>query len=155
MSDLSQLIWHLVYNTGKVTFLSGCDSDFQQEINRGRGLLGLCKRDVVGRGSAHELLSLSFSIIMLNNSSCRCGCRGQAWEQDGDSDLKSCAAVQYLWPGILLLCTAWEPDAPTKETSVISQPLLFDTQNEDDRPAGLLRCYTDGFSLKSVNILLH
>lgn len=48
------------------------------------------------------LRTLSFSSNMLNNGSCRCGCGGQACEKDGDSDVVSCAAVQYLELGILL-----------------------------------------------------
>lgn len=39
-------------------------------MNRGRELLGFFESDIVGRGSADELLSLSFSNNGLNNSSC-------------------------------------------------------------------------------------
>lgn len=101
MSNLSQLIWYLVYNRGKIIFLSGYHSQFQQEMIRGKELLGFCESDIVyvGGESADELLSLSFSNNRLKTkkSSCWCSCRDQACEQDGDSDMKSCAAVEYLW----------------------------------------------------------
>lgn len=102
MSNLSQLIWDLVYNRVRVTFLSGYHSQFQQEMIRGKELLKSDKKsesDIVpGGGSADELLPLFFSNNRLKNSSCWCSCRDQACEQDGDSDVKSCASVEYLWP---------------------------------------------------------
>lgn len=96
----------------------------------------------MGRGSADEPFSpvvpgaVSFCSDMLTNGSCPSGCGGQACKKDGDSAVASCAAAQYSWQRIPLLCTAWEPDAPASETSVVSQPSLFDSQNGDDSPAG-------------------
>lgn len=45
------------------------------------------------------------------------------------------------------------PDALASETSVISQPSLFESQNGDDSPVGAFRCYADGCSLRSISIL--